>query len=51
MKKTKLTTKEIKKIVRTSQALEGYQPVTKEVKEQTKKLREKYDIKVSKVNK
>lgn len=47
MRKIKLTKKEIEKIVRTTQALEGYEPATKEVKEQTKKLREKYDIQVS----
>ena len=47
MKKTRITKKEIEKVVRITQSLEGYEPVTKKVKEQTKKLRKKYDIKVS----
>lgn len=47
MNKPKITKKEIEKVVRTTQALEGYEPATKEIKEETKKLREKYDIKVS----
>lgn len=47
MIKAKITKKEIEKVVRITQALEGYKPATKEIKEKTKKLREKYDIKVS----
>jgi len=47
MNKPKITKKEIEKVVRITQALEGYEPATKAVKEETKKLREKYDIKVS----
>lgn len=48
MKKTILSKKQLSKVVRTTQALEGYEPASKEVKEKTKKLMKKYNIKVSK---
>lgn len=47
MNNPKLTKKEIEKVVRITQEIEGYEPATKEIKEEAKKLREKYDIKVS----
>lgn len=37
----------LKKIVKTTQAIEGYDEASSEVKERTKILREKYGIKVS----
>ena len=45
MNKPTITKKEVEKVVKITQSLEGYEPATKEIKEETKKLKEIYDIK------
>ena len=46
MSKNPLDKKELAKIIKTTQNIEGYQEPSKEVVEQVKTLREKYGIKV-----
>ena len=48
MSKNPLNIKVLKKIVRTTQMLEGYQEAPKKVQEEVKSIREKYGIKVQK---
>ena len=45
-----LDKKELAKIIKTTQNIEGYKEPSKEVVEQVKTLREKYGIKVQKRN-
>jgi len=41
------TNEEIKKIVETSQRIEGYQPMMKEIEEEVEKIMEHYNVQVS----
>ncbi len=47
MSKNPFTTGELKKIIQTSQAIEGYKPASAEVVEKVQKLRQEYGIQVS----
>ncbi len=48
MSKNPLDKKELEKIIKTTQNIEGYKEPTKELIEEVKTLREKYSIKVQK---
>ena len=48
MSKNPLDKKELAKIIKTTQNIEGYKEPSKEVVDQVKTLREKYGIKVQK---
>lgn len=45
--KNQISKEKIKQIVKTSQAIEGYTKVSQKIKDEVKKLRAKYVIKVS----
>lgn len=47
MNKKPFTADELKKIIETSQAIEGYKPATAEVVQKVQKLRQQYGIQVS----
>ena len=48
MSKNPIDKKELEKIIKTTQNIEGYKEPTKEVIEEVRRLREKYGIKVQK---
>lgn len=47
MSKNPLNKKELKKIIKTTQSIEGYEQASSEVIKEAKNIREKYGIKVS----
>jgi len=47
MKSREISKKTIKKVVSTSQRIEGYKPASKPLKKQAKEIMAKYNVKIS----
>lgn len=47
MNKNQLNKKDLEKIIKTTQNIEGYKEASKEIIQEAKSIKEKYDIKVS----